>query len=109
MCGCAEGPPGPRRDLWGLVAQDAGLGGGSGRLLFHWDFNVGGSSHGDVDVLVRCGIDRDVVGVDFVSEVVDEPDANRSSGSAGSTKHAGAVFAGQMLVAPIRQCSNDNV
>src|ERR1700742_2700508 len=109
MYGCAEVPTSRSPDLLGLVAQDASLGGSSARRFFHWDFNVVGSSHGDVDVLVRCGIDRDVVGVDFVSEVVDEPDANRSSGSAGSTKHAGAVFAGQMLVAPIRQCSNDNV
>ena len=77
--------------------------------FFDWDFSLFGPSHRDVDVLVGCGVDRDVVGVNFIAEFVDESDVHRASGAPGSAEHARAFVAGQMLVTPIRQCANDNV
>lgn len=46
--------------------------------------NISGS--GARMVLFGCGVYRDVIGVNLVSEVIDEPDADKASGSAGSTK-----------------------
>src|ERR1700722_16475546 len=79
------------------------------RRFFDWDFSWFGPSYRDVNVLVGCGVDRDVVGGNFIAEFVDEPDAHRASGAPGSPEHAGAFFAGQMLVAPVRQCTNNNM
>src|ERR1700722_16482527 len=77
--------------------------------FFDWEFSLFGPSHRDVNVLVGCSVDGNVVGVNFIAEFVDKSDVYRASGAPGLAEHAGAFFTGQMLVAPIRQCANDNV
>ena len=77
--------------------------------FFDWDFSLFGPSHRNVNVLVGCREDRNVVGVNFIAEFVDESDVHRTSGSPGSAEHAGAFFTGEMLVTPVRQCANDDV
>jgi hypothetical protein len=76
---------------------------------FFSDLSLFGPSHREVNVLVGCSVDGNVVGVNFIAEFVDESDVHRASGAPGSAEHAGAFFTGQMLVTPIRQCANDNV
>jgi hypothetical protein len=60
-------------------------------------------------IWVIRGVHGDVVRVNFIAEFVDEPDVHRASGAPGSAEHGRAFLARQMLVAPMRECANDNM
>jgi hypothetical protein len=58
---------------------------------------------------VADGDGSDVVGGNFVAEVVNEGDVDRSLGASGFAHHSGALGSGEVLVAPLLEGADEDV